>query len=292
MKNLVSCLAKIKDPRKAKGIRHDQTTTLVIMIMAIMCDHTGLNAMARFAKSHREDLAEVMPLPRGKSPSSATIKRLSKAINFDQICKAFNKWMIQYFKEENIAIDGKSINSTVSSCHDSKQNFVSLVSFFGQNSNLVWHVGKLENGKSSEITKVQDIIKKLDIKQSVFTLDALHCQKKTVKIIIESDNDYIITAKRNQPKLHDSIKEKTKTQPEDAFSWKQKGHGHPVSCRIKIWKAPSSMTKQWTGLSKVISVTRKGVRNGKKFSGETYYITSLKTSAYRLSKAIRGHHRE
>ena len=62
MKNLVNYLAKIKDPRKAKGIRHDQTTTLLIMIMSIMCGHTGLNAMARFAKSHREDLAEVMPL--------------------------------------------------------------------------------------------------------------------------------------------------------------------------------------------------------------------------------------
>ena len=35
--------------------------------------------------------------------------------------KAFNKWMIQYFEEENIAIDGKSINITVSSCLDSKQ---------------------------------------------------------------------------------------------------------------------------------------------------------------------------
>jgi len=49
MKNLVSYLAK--DPRKSKGIRHDQTTTLVIMIMSIMCGHTGLNAMARFATS-------------------------------------------------------------------------------------------------------------------------------------------------------------------------------------------------------------------------------------------------
>ncbi len=48
----------------------------------IMCDHTGLNAMARFAKSHRDDLVEVMPLPRGKYPSSST--RLSRAINFDQ----------------------------------------------------------------------------------------------------------------------------------------------------------------------------------------------------------------
>jgi len=38
----------------------------------IMCGHTGLNAMVRFAKSHRDDLAEVMPLPRGKAPSSST----------------------------------------------------------------------------------------------------------------------------------------------------------------------------------------------------------------------------
>lgn len=62
-----------------------------------------------------------------------------------------------------------------------------------------------------------------------------------VKAITESDNDYIITVKRNQPKLHDYIKEKTKTQPEAAFSWKQNGHGHSVSCRIKVWEAPASM---------------------------------------------------
>jgi len=62
-----------------------------------------------------------------------------------------------------------------------------------------------------------------------------------------------------------------------------------ISCRIKVWEAPSSMTEQWKGLSKVISVTRKGVRDGKKFNCETYYITSKAISAYCLSKKIRGH---
>ena len=47
MRNLVNYLAKIKDPRKAKGIRHDQTTTLLIMIMSIMCNHIGLNALEK-----------------------------------------------------------------------------------------------------------------------------------------------------------------------------------------------------------------------------------------------------
>ena len=38
--------------------------------------------------------------------------------------------------------------------NESEQNFVSLVSFFGQKSQLIWGVGKLENGKGSEIDKV------------------------------------------------------------------------------------------------------------------------------------------
>ncbi|MDM8566744.1 transposase family protein [Candidatus Halobeggiatoa sp. HSG11] len=63
-------------------MRHDQTTTLLIMIMSIMCGHTGFNAMARFAKSHREELAEVMPLPRGKAPSSSTIQRRKQGNKF------------------------------------------------------------------------------------------------------------------------------------------------------------------------------------------------------------------
>lgn len=197
--------------------------------------------------------------------------------------------MIQDCKEEGIAIDGKSINRTVSSGPNSKQNLVSLVSFFGQQSRLIWHVGKLENGKSSEITKGQQLLKMFKIKHCIFTLDALHCQKKTVTTIVESDNGYVITVKKNQPKLYSSITEQPQTPAEDSFSGKQEGHGHNVKCRIKVWPAPETRIDQWTGLSKVISVTRKGHRDGKDFCKPTYYITSEAISAYRLSKLIRGH---
>ena len=118
MKNLVTYLEQLNYPRQAKGIRHKPTTTLLIIIMAIRCGHTGLNAMARFAQSHRQRLSEVMSLPRGKAPSSSTIRRLSRALDFEQLCQAFNDWMRPAGHPEGIAIDGKSIKSTVSSCHD------------------------------------------------------------------------------------------------------------------------------------------------------------------------------
>lgn len=178
MKSLVSYLDPVTDTRKPKGIRHKQTMTLVIMIRSIRCGYTGFNAMARFAKSPREKLLSWMPLPRGKTPSSSTRPRLSQRVNRKEIGEAFNQWMLNYYQLEVLAIDGKSINRTVTHCHDSQPNFVSMVSFFGQRSQLIWQVGQLETANNSEIHPVQALWSWFSIETAVFTLDALPCQKK------------------------------------------------------------------------------------------------------------------
>ena len=53
-----------------------------------------------------------------------------------------------------------------------------LVSAFCQQTGLVQQVKRLENGKSSEIASVQELIGQLAGKGLLLTLDALHCQKK------------------------------------------------------------------------------------------------------------------
>ncbi|MDD2814337.1 MAG: hypothetical protein PHP00_01160 [Thiotrichaceae bacterium] len=82
--------------------------------------------------------------------------------------------MLNHYKPELIAIDGKSINSTVSHCHDSQQNFASLVSFFGHQTHLMLRVGTLENNKQSEIHQVQALLSLFEVEKAIFTLDALH----------------------------------------------------------------------------------------------------------------------
>ena len=47
-----------------------------------------------------------------------------------------------------------------------------------------------------------------------------------------------------------------------------------------MWLAPASQLTDWLGLSRVISVTRSGLRHHQPFHRDTYYI--------RLSKLIRG----
>jgi len=59
------------------------------MIMSVLCGKTSLKAIARFAQTHREILAEYIPLPRGKAPSYSTIQRLSHRLDINHVCNAF-----------------------------------------------------------------------------------------------------------------------------------------------------------------------------------------------------------
>ena len=79
---------------------------------------------------------------------------------------------------EWLAIDGKGLSSTVTNPHDSLQNFVNVVSVFAQQSGLVYDLQAFENGKAFEPRIARQLIRRLGLKDAVFTLDALHCQKK------------------------------------------------------------------------------------------------------------------
>ena len=71
-------------------------------------------------------------------------------------------------------------------------------------------VGKINTKKENEIPTVRELIQLLDLEGVIFTLDALHCQVETVKIIVESRNDYVIGVKGNQPKLFEQVKKTPK----------------------------------------------------------------------------------
>jgi hypothetical protein len=176
--SLIHYLAEINDLRHARGIRHAQLSMLTIMVMAMLCGKTSLKGMARFARTHAQALSAVMPLPRNKVPSFSTLQRLSRQIKFECLSGSFNRWMSQHQPAQTIAIDGKSITSTFKQTEEGKQSFASLVSFFSQQSQLIGPMAMLQNDKCSEIEVVQTLIDTLRIDKSVFTLDALHCQKK------------------------------------------------------------------------------------------------------------------
>jgi len=197
-----------------------------------------------------------------------------------------------------MAIDGKSIKSTSVGGNSSYQNFVSMVSVYSHARGWVVRHKVMENQHRSEIEIVEELIRELSGCQIVITADALHCQKKTLALIIDGGNDYIVTIKKNQSSLFKTAQELVKsTNASDKIQASEQLHGRTTTRSTTIYPIPAQLLPLWAGAKYIIAIVRTGRRwQGKKsrrrlvdFNESHYYLSSLDWSARQFSDAIRGH---
>lgn len=179
--NLITSLNQLKDFRRTVGLRYKLVPVLLIVIMSIICGYNRYREIARFAEANKSLFLRFFSKKRSHLPSHVTFREIIKGIDFRELLEIFESWALQYItieKGEWLSIDGKSLGSTVEEYSSEYQNFVSLVSVFSHKRGQVLKVGVLETKQSNEIHIVEEIIKVLDLRDVVYTLDALHCQKK------------------------------------------------------------------------------------------------------------------
>lgn len=178
---LIESLQTIPDFRRKQGRRYPLVPLLLITIMSIMSGRCRYREIAAFAKANTKELLAFFHMKRTRLASHVTFREVIKGIDFEDVLTAFNQWAAQYVTiapAEWLSIDGKALASTVTDYETSYQNFVSLVSIFTHHRGQVFHAGKLESHKTNEIPIVRTLIEALDVQGVVFSLDALHCQKK------------------------------------------------------------------------------------------------------------------
>ncbi len=182
--NLIKKLSEIKDPRRNEGQRHDLVFILLIVIMATMSGYHGYRAIGDFITRNKYDLRKYFKPKQSRLPSFYTVRRIMQSIDFKNFAIVFFEWSQSYSDIEIgdwLNIDGKAIKGTFDKTDINRQHFINLISIFAEKTGTVLSVGKIENSKESEIPMVRELIEKLDIKGVVFTIDALHCQKKRPK---------------------------------------------------------------------------------------------------------------
>ena len=247
MYRLVQFLKKVKDFRRERGQRHPLWFILLIVILGLMTGHLGYRALGYFAKQHRKKLTESFGLPRDRVPSYSTIRRALMGIDCESLIAVFNQWAAHLIPEETaddwLAIDGKSLKSTVEHYCQNQQNFVSIVSCFCQENGLVLSLEKLENKQGSEIHCVQQMVRSMPFREKVFTLDALHCQKATIRAIIDSHNDYLIAVKKNQKSLYEKLELSAKiSSPLSQQRNEDTSHGRKIVRRVSVFALPDKQS--------------------------------------------------
>jgi len=295
--SLIEILNEITDNRRAEGKRFPLSMLLIISIMATMSGYLGYRAIADFIKANRDELLEVFKPKKDRLPSFQTVRRALIAIDFEEFANKFYKWAsvaVDIDENEWFSMDGKAIRGTIEG--NNYNSFTNLVSLFSSQSKEILYAGKVDN-KSNEIPLIQTMLKKLGLKGKNITIDALHCQKKTTEVIIDSGNDYTIGVKENQPILLEKVKKISLYPNQKSFSRTIELNRGRIELREAfVYDAPEELKEDWKNISKIIRIERttkdgnETTRKGGEISEETaYFISSKDEDSEYFNKGIRLH---
>ncbi len=248
--NLLEAIKLVPDHRKKRGIRHPLWLILTIILLGSCTGYWGYKPLVEFTENHRKALIKLFNLPRDISfPSDSTFRNIIQSLDFEILAILFNTWsreQLSITPGELLAVDGKSIKSTLIGGSSSYQNFVSMVSVYSHHHGWVVRHSVMENKQKSEVEVVQELVKELSGNKIVITVDALHCQKKTLALIINGGNDYIVTLKKNQLNLFKVANKLVNSAvATDDSEVSECVHGRTTTRHTKIDPIPPQLLPDW-----------------------------------------------
>lgn len=302
--SLLECLEQLPDPRIHRTQEHRLIDILVIGICTLLCGGEGFNDMEDFGKAKKDWLKTFLELPNG-IPSHDTFNRVFAALNPTLFMDCFLQWtqgLRIATDKEIVAMDGKALRRAL----NKGQPLPYIVSAWAVENGLVLGQVKVAE-KSNEITAVPELLRALELAGCIVTLDAMGCQKKIAKEIIESDADYVLALKGN----HETVHEEVKSYLDDAIAQMKvtpsaiSPHSSPLTFhqtvekdhgRIETRRYWQSQTldwfadlSKWEGLRSVGVVESVRNINGQITTERRYYLSSLPQDVFCFARAVRSH---
>lgn len=292
----------LEDPRCSVNRKHPLVSVVVIAVMAILAGASGPTAIARWAALKEEFLVAALDLPEGV-PGKDVFRRVLMALRPEAFRACFASWLGSLrgdaaaatgVEQPIFAVDGKTGRRS----HDRKKGLGALHSVSVWASEFGLSLGQVACAeKSNEITAIPELLKLVDIKGAIITIDAMGTQKEIAAQIIKGEGDYVLALKGNQGTLHQAVIDYIDEQLEGELEGAQehvtveKGHGREETRTYLQLPAPAGLPGfgLWDGLKTIAIVTSLCLRDGKKTAEVRYYISSLAMDVKRLARAVRGH---
>jgi predicted transposase YbfD/YdcC len=289
-------LSLIEDPRSHVNRQHNLVDIMFLVMAAVVSGCEGWQEIEDFGTNKLDWLRKYRPFACG-IPTRHSIARIIKGVKIEPLVQSLFAWVNARRKAAGqpiIAIDGKTIRGAVN--QNGPDNALHLVSAFDTGEGLVLCQQATKN-KGGEIEAVRQLIDCLDIKGTIVTMDALHCQKDTLQQLTKSGADFVVQVKENQPKLLEALR--TQFQP----YWERngeglahhytqnQGHGRQEERTVFQLAAelPEELRQSWPGIRSLVAVERSRSRNGTGSLDTSYYVSSLEIDPEQAAKAVRQH---
>ena len=202
-KDLLRCLQGVEDPRVDRTREHKLIDILVIGVCCLICGGEGFTDMETFGKAQGSWLRGFLDLPNG-IPSHDTFNRVFSALKPEAFMECFMQWtqsLRSTLGGEIVALDGKAQRRAC----NKQESIPYVVSAWASTNGLTLGQVKVDE-KSNEITAIPKLLRVLELEGCIVTIDAMGCQKKIAREIIEADADYVLALKGNQTAAHEEIR--------------------------------------------------------------------------------------
>lgn len=309
---LVTEVKQINDWRQPKGKRYKLHHILAITILAIIAGADDYVAFSTYCKSKCTFLINHGLLDGKNYPSHDLFRQLLQALDKEAFAKLLALWLQnaisqKEFEEKEykvdmsifdnkkmIHIDGKSLRASRKSNQHSRSALQIVTAYCSNHSVSIGQ--SIIDKKSCEKTAIPKLLKVLDLKDSLVTIDAIATTPKNAALIIDAKADYLLALKKNNKFLYLEVEsffnvfEKTALIV-DFFENEGKAHGRQEkrTCQVISNLSYFPDTQNWNNLKSLICITSQRTINSKTSVEKRYYLSSLPPNAQGLAKAVRKH---
>jgi predicted transposase YbfD/YdcC len=295
---LMECLEEVPDPRLERCRRHKLIDILFMAIGAILCGAEGFTEMEEFGKAKEDWWRQFLELPNG-IPSRDTFRRVLGRLNplAGQACVL--RWVrgvVPLTEGQIVPIDGKTVRRSHNKAAGARA--IELVSAWAQQQRMTLGQVKVADD-SNEITAVPELLRMIEIKGCLVTVDALNTQKETARHRRAQEAEYVLALKENHPTLQGQVADfleaaqqgRTLNDEMDTHQTVDGEQGRIETRQYVQVEAPPHLHEyeQWPDLRRVGMVEATREINDHRSTEVRYYLSSLPVEAVRFSEAVRGH---
>jgi len=202
---------QIPDPRAERGRRYAWTTLLTLICAALLSGMTTGAAIGQWVHEHAHEWQPWLPTAWGRVPSAATLRRALQRVDVVALEACLQAYTEQALAAPSapqgrsatglraLAVDGKAVRGAQR--HGAKVHLVSIVTH--AQTQVIGQVAVA--AKSNEIPAVRALLQDRDLHGCLVTLDAMHTQHATARMIVAQGGHYLLVVKANQPDLYTAL---------------------------------------------------------------------------------------
>ena len=253
----INLFESVPDFRQQGKIAYKLSSVLLMVFLTVLRrGKASFLDIAYVIKANRKKYAEYGLLPEdGSTPSHDTIRRILTLLDgnalYENTIQGFylfleslkNHYSVQG-DYRHLCIDGKEMRGSgrTSGTNHPQRNYA-MLNIYEAASYTVIECEPIDK-KENEIPVAQRLLRQMNLKNTVITADALHCQRETAAIIHEGKGIYVLIAKENQKLLSEEIQSRFEKYPDKIRKYEEDGRV------IEILELPKSyvLADEWAGL--------------------------------------------